>query len=668
MSELISRDRGSEEDTARAGLKRERFGSVVRVLRQRRWSFPLLLLLPLLALTIMGIHGSSVGMYNRLLFGPAYEDPDLLFGKPQVIRSDEWLVVTPYIVSQANNGYPRVNPDLAYGQDMSLVVNVPYREWSVVFKPHNLAFLVLPLENAYAFQWWFLGYLLIVACYFFILELVPGRKKLAALLSVALFLSPFVQWWYQASVLATLAFSFFALIAFMRLLRTQLPIARAGWMLALVYVLTCFALIMYPPFQIATALAAGVFGAGYLIDHARRRGLRSTLPALGFLAAGIVVTGVIVATFFLTRLDTIRTILGTVYPGERVVETTGYPPSLLFSTHLLPLLQSSARAESYFANQSEASNFLFISPFLLVPSLYVLILDRRRGDRMDMPLAFVSVGIAVLTARMLIGGFDRLFALFLLDEVSSFRLLIGIGLLGFIQVALLHRRMDPGERPPPILAWAVATTAGTIFISTGFLVSARNPGFVSNAFLILALSLAVAAIIFLYSTGRFVAATVLLAAFSLGAVFRVNPLYQGLDPLTDSNLTKAMTSATVDDRAWIVVDDIALEQVPLGLGLRSFSGTFAYPQLDVWRVIDPGKKQEDIYNRYAHVVFVSDADSLELRAPDYFAVPFEGCSRFVTEHKIGYVLSPTLLDDDPCLTLESIVRYPITTLHIYTVM
>jgi hypothetical protein len=666
MSALKGTDPDAEEATP-SGLMRERAGSAVRALRQSKWSFPLLLLLPLLVLTILGIHGSSVGMYSRLLFGPAHEDPDLLFGTPQAIRSDEWLVVTPYILSQAKNGYPLINRDLAYGQDMSVVVNVPYREWSVAFKPHNLAFLLLPVENAYAFQWWLLGYLLIVACYFFVLEIVPDRKRLAALLAVALFLSPFVQWWYQASVLATLAFTFFALIAFMRLLRTERLIARVGWTLALVYLLTSFILIMYPPFQIASAVAAGIFASGYLIDHVRDRGLGRTLPALGLIAAAIVLAGAIVAVFLVTRLETVRTILGTVYPGQRVVETTGYPPSLLFATHLLPMLQSSTWSASHFANQSEASNFVFIAPFLLILSVYVLFRDWHRGDRMDLPLLFVSVGITVLSVRLLMGGFNQIFAIFLLDQVSSFRLLIGVGLLGFVQVVLLYRRTGLGEGAPRVLAWTVGTMALAIFVGTGFIVRANNPEFVSNPLLIVALSVAVAAIVFLYSSSRFVAATGLLAIFSLGSVFLVNPIYRGLDPLTDSKLTKTMVSVADDERAWVVVDYLAFEQVPLGLGLRSFSGTYAYPQLDVWRVIDPRRAQENIYNRYAHVVFVSDADSLELRAPDYFAVPFEACSSFVRRHEIGHVLSTTPLNDGPCISLEAMVRYPIITFYIYRI-
>jgi hypothetical protein len=663
---LTSLNVRSEEHSGQEGSKRGRFASTIRALVRNRWSFPLALLFPLVILTILGIHGSSVGVYNRYLFGPSYDDPDLLFGRPQPIRSDEWLVVTPYIVSQANNDYPRVNPDLAYGQDMSLVVNVPYREWSVLFKPHNLAFLALPLENAYAFQWWFLGYLLMVSFYFFVLELVPKRNMLAAVLAVALFLSPFIQWWYQASVLATLTFALLSLIAFMRLLDAGRLLARLGWTLALAYFLASFVLIMYPPFQISSATASVILAVGLLANKYRDRGIRRLLVALGFVAAALLVAGAVIAVFVMTRLETVRTILGTVYPGGRSVDTGVYAPSILFSTYLLPLLQSSTRAANYYVNQSEGSNFVFVSPFLLIPSAYALLRDRRRGERMDIPLALVSAGIIILTMRILGWGPGFLSALFLLDQVSDFRLLIGLGLLGFIQVVLLHRKLIKG-RVPGAVGWSSGLVATATFIVAGIFVSSRYPGFVKNPALIVGLSLIAGTVVFLYSSGRSLPATMLLAGFSLASVVYVNPLYRGLGPLNDSNLTKAITSVAHDERAWVVVDSLIFEQFPLAQGQQSFAGTYAYPQLEVWHVIDPRRMDENVYNRYAHVVFESQTDSLELRTPDYFVVPFEACSRFAREHDIGYVLSPHALPNTECLSLEAVVRYPAIEFDIYRV-
>src|SRR3546814_4076929 len=59
------------------------------------------------------------------------------------------------------------------------------------------SFLLLPFGYAFAFKWWLMGFLLILSCYFFALALMPKRQGFAVGLSLALFFSPFVQWWYQ---------------------------------------------------------------------------------------------------------------------------------------------------------------------------------------------------------------------------------------------------------------------------------------------------------------------------------------------------------------------------------------------------------------------------------------------------------------------------------------
>ena len=74
---------------------------------------------------------------------------------------------------------------------MSMAIDVPYKDWSELFKPHNLVFFVLPFDNAFAFKWWVMSYLLLLSCYFFILALLPKKKFLAVTISLALLFSPF---------------------------------------------------------------------------------------------------------------------------------------------------------------------------------------------------------------------------------------------------------------------------------------------------------------------------------------------------------------------------------------------------------------------------------------------------------------------------------------------
>jgi hypothetical protein len=633
-----------------------------------RWAFPLALLVPLTLMTALRIHGSSIGLYNSYLHGPDYDDPDLIYGGPEPIRSDEWLVATPYIVSQAQNEYPRINEDIGRGQDMSVVVNVPYKEWSVLFKPQNLAFFVLPLENAFAFHWWVAGYLLIVGFYLLVLELAPRRRGFAVLLSLSLFLSPFVQWWYSTSTLLSLALPFLALVVYIRLLNATRAVPRVGLALVLAYLLTSFVLLMYPPFQIACAVAAGFFAIGYLIQHITENGVRKLLGPLGYLGGAIVLAGVVSVVFFATRAEVVKTIANTAYPGDRVIHGGDYEPLFLFSTHLMPLVQSSFRAAQYFSNQSEVSNFFYFSPFLLLPSVYLFVQDRRGNRPIDFALLFVSLGIAVLSLRLVIRGGDWFYRILLLDRVPGNRLLIGLGLLGFVQITLLYRRHGSQNWPTNrFVAWGTGTIALLTFLLAGFEVRDRYPGFISGPVLIVALSLVISTIVLLYTRRQFLLGTMLLLAFSLASVFHIHPLYRGLDPLLNTDLARQLRSIGDRKGAWIVLEDIYLEHQPVQQGLRSFSGVYAYPQLDLWRAFDPEADDVDIYNRFAHVTFSTSARTMELIGPDHFGVPFSGCSTFVRQNRVRHVLSPAEVSDK-CLTLERVIPYPSRDLFIYRVV
>src|SRR5207237_218388 len=108
-----------------------------------------------------------------ILYGPGHKDSKLLLNKPREIRSDEWVWNSQMIMAQASNHYARINSNLGHGMDMSLIIDVPYKDWSAVFRPQNLAFLILPFQYAFAFKWWLMAYLLVLAAYFFVLFLLP---------------------------------------------------------------------------------------------------------------------------------------------------------------------------------------------------------------------------------------------------------------------------------------------------------------------------------------------------------------------------------------------------------------------------------------------------------------------------------------------------------------
>ena len=218
-----------------------------RKLQNSYWTFPIALLVTVSILSCLGISGSSVGSYD----GIVNNDTSKLWflnTTPQPIRSDEWLVNTQMTVAQYNDGFPVINDRIGTGQDMSVVLDVPYAEWSVFFKPQNWIFFIAPLNFAFAFKWWLLAAVLSLGVYVLFLRLLPKSRLAAILLSGCVFLAPMIQWWYQAITILPLALGLFILSL---LLALHEPASRRRKVILaalLSYCLATFALVMYPPF------------------------------------------------------------------------------------------------------------------------------------------------------------------------------------------------------------------------------------------------------------------------------------------------------------------------------------------------------------------------------------------------------------------------------------
>ncbi len=636
------------------------------------WFFPAVLTCGLLGLTALGITGSSIGVYNTYFNGQGVNDPAHIRGNPRSLRSDEWIVQTQMTIAQSNNNFERVNPNIGDSQDMSVIIDAPYKDWSEAFKPHNWAFFVLPFDNAFAFKWWFMAYLLALAAYFFVLALLPGKHLLAALLALGLFCSPFVQWWYQFITLAPIYYGLFAATLCVYILRAKNPATKAWLGIGLAYVTACFAMVAYPPFQIPAALAVAAFVLGYTLTTPRK----VRWPGLAIMAGALCVAGAVTAAFLVTRIDVVHAYTDSVYPGHRVVTSGGADIAHIFSSHLAPLFQGNSRGNSYNifngvqVNQSESSNFILITLLLLPVTLTLLYKDARKR-RADWSLVFTTAMMGALLVWLTVPNIEFLGRILLLNIVPPMRVLIGLGILNFVQLVLLVRRRQDIKLLFAKQKWVIAYACGvfTLQVILGLIAWHRSPGFI-NPYEVVALAVPISATVYVFLRGHMMWATVGLLVFSVASVMFVNPFYRGTNFVTHTPLSSAIQtlSATHKDSVWAIEPDY-LENFALLNGAKSLSGVYAYPQLQLWRDI---QGQVDTYNRYAHVQVQIDRDPnqtvathLQLITGDHFVVVTEPCSDFLQRRHVGFILTKSPIDD-PCVQLVQAVSYPAKTFYIYT--
>ena len=93
--------------------------------------------------SVVKLNGSSTALWQDL----ADQQPakmGVIAGTPKNIRSDEWLVHTPWIWSQAEQqpSFPVMNRNIGNGV-APLLTNLPARHWSMLFRPQMWGFFFL---------------------------------------------------------------------------------------------------------------------------------------------------------------------------------------------------------------------------------------------------------------------------------------------------------------------------------------------------------------------------------------------------------------------------------------------------------------------------------------------------------------------------------------------
>ncbi|TAH36653.1 hypothetical protein EYC59_00560 [Candidatus Saccharibacteria bacterium] len=614
-----------------------------------------------------------MGSYNSFFYGTA-ADQSLVAGTPRPIRSDEWVVNTQMTLAQSMDGFQRINTNIGNGQDMSVVLDVPYKEWSTIFRPHNLGFFFLPFEYAFSLKWWLMGYFLILAAYFFVINLLPGKRLIASLIGLTLFFSGFVQWWYQYITLGPLYYSLAIMAIFLLIVKARSVKQRLLWGALMAYLLTCFALVQYPPFQIPCALVMAAFCVGILLrEYGKQRSQVWKILLTAGLAA--VVAGATTLLFIHTRQDVIHTIQNTVYPGNRLTISGGYDAYHLFSGNYTFLSQFYGKIKNYTPmnpgmwNQSELSNFIYLMPFLVLPACALLYRNFRRKSKIEWPILLTMACLVLFCAWLFVPHLDLVGKLTLLERVPTNRLLIGFGLLNIVFLALFIQLYSATKYM--FKKWVIYLFSAAV-LAVEIIIGLHNhhayPAYISTSMLLL-FSLPIPFIVCLLLFKKFKVALIVLFGFSFISTFAVNPVYHGTAVLSKNPLVQEVREVGKQTDARWIVENGFLENFAAISGEPSLTGVYTYPQLGIWQQLDHSK-QEGLYNRYAHVTITLNRSSdtaapvLESPAADHFGVSIGACSPFLAKENVRYVVTEVPLTSR-CSRQISKVQLPDRVLFVY---
>jgi len=388
-----------------------------------------------------------------------------------------------------------------------------------------------------------------------------------------------------------------------------------------------------------------------------------------FLIAAIM-AGSIGLLFVSQHREMIVRTAGTIYPGSRVSPPGELSFIAVLDGFLMPLLQDPAKGTLYYANQSEASNFILLLPFLLIPGLLLQLYEYRQARRVDWLFTALQLCTFLFLAKAFIPVGEIFYKLLLLDRVPGPRLIAGIGFLGIIYLLIMIKKLS-NIKIPRRRMYSFAGTYGLLCFASLFLVGLEvmrlYPTFLDSYRILLALIAFFSAIIVAFIANKPRIGATLLLAFTLLSSYKILPIYQSLDILEENKIVQSIKENSNPDDFWITTDDLYYSNFPIIAGRGLVSGSQQYPDLEYWKPIGDGK-YEDVYNRQARSVFVSTlppTKKFNLVAKNFFTIRLE-CSPFVYE-KVDYVLAVAELDQ-PCLEQIDTVSYPKRKFYIYRIL
>lgn len=534
-------------------------------------------------------HFSSVGMWNTYLDGHE-KIPGLLAGTPKFIRSDEWRLEVPWLLSQYNAEpkWPTRNPSVG-AETSALLVGLPTNHWSEIFRPAHWGFFLFDFDRGYSWLWMFRTVVLFFSLLLLCAQISAGSLVLGLIGAIWIFYSSFVQWWF-ASVAELLAYFSLGCLSLRMVFhahsRWQLGVAVACFLLFGV----AFSLLIYPPFQVPL-LYLGVALLPLLVWGSGQHSWRSWVVRCLCIGLATPLVAGIVGAFLFDNREAVQLMSGTLYPGRRVSHG-GEVTVVRYFSGFFDLFFRQDFFPSGFGNMSEASSFIVLWPLALLRLRGCSVAGERWRCMPLLAYLILATGWGVAG----IPGWLANISGWALVPSARGNLVWGLGGV-FFCVAIMGRASSPSRRTAVVLSCVCVVAIGAF---TAFYRHKADIQLLPWQFLyagVLGVLLAMAVVL-----KRHLLALVTLIAACVIPNYLINPLMRGVSVLTDSTLIQAVKRFDKQKQGtWIVVGEPYYAQVVKASGRRVINGTQYTPNLPMWRSIDPQGDSVGIYNRYAHI-------------------------------------------------------------------
>lgn len=598
-----------------------------------------------LSIIVLGkFNGSSIGIWNNYIQPSEDYSYKTIIGKNRAIRSDEWLVNTPYALSQKNNDFNYYNPNArASKTDMFSSIFTPVKSLLILTRPFNIVYILFGNDYGLSFYWYGRLIALLLISFEFIRLITKDNRILSLVGAIAITGSSVVSWWYSNYIVDLLISSELTLLLFNNYLKNNSKKNRILSSIGIGWSFSWFLMVLYPAWQIPLGYLSLLFAIYiFICNFNQNRSIKNYL----YLLISVIVVLLFLAFYLNYGLDTMKIIMDTVYPGQRISTGGGY--GLNNFTYIYSILFPFIDIE----NPCASSVCVSLFPVSILVSLYYLIeqfIKNKKNFFNDNLLIILLTLISVFFTLYTFVSIPEIIAkILLLSYVPSGRIIVILSIINLYLVVLLVGKLRINKWYEYLISiiFSIGISIFCVYISN-YLYS-DYIGLYINILLFLILFALIFSFLLSYRKKFCNLFMFLMAIIGISNLLFVNPINIGTDVIYKKDVANEIKkiSNKNKDAIWISYDSVVLQNYALMNNAKVLNSTNIYPNLDVWQKIDKLKKYSDVYNRYAHIAikFTDDDTKFLLDQTDKFTLYLNYDD--IDKLNINYIISSVDLSAD----------------------
>ena len=563
---------------------------------EKRWIIYALLIL---FFVVNKINLSSIACFDSSIQpGEGSDMISPIFGFARGIRSDEWLVTVPRVMTAEYTNYGLLNsiPRAVSASNMS--ATGLQLDYASLCKPVNYLYYLLGSEYGISFNW---SYKLIIGfafCFELFLILTKENRLMSFLGAVLLWFSPFNMWWSMSLLILS---GSAIIVLFYYFIIQQNSLYRLGIGVLLAIAGADFVTDLYPAWQVPMGFIIVSLMAWILIENDNWK----FFTKIDWIVFGVDIIFMIsiIARYLYIDMDYIEAVQNTIYPGARVEYGGMALPKLLgYYTSQLSFLGG-------IANPSEMGVIFGAFPLGIILMVYVQIREKGRNAL----LWCLCIPTLILLIYCTVGLPPLLCKLIFLTYSTSTRTADFFGVICLIGLIVSLSEMKQNDLM--FRAWAgliissfcsfVACRQSLTILEDGRF---RYPALVVLLAIITAIGIAI--IISKVKKEDVRTWTIVTSgSLLLCAGLCVHPFMIGLDAINSKPVAKEIKSIILEnpDSRWIGIGNNINPNFLIACGAPTINSVNYIPNYEMWDLLDPERQYEEVWNRYAHIaVALSD--------------------------------------------------------------